>query len=148
MAFVITVWSVGCKKTLPTEPLAPIVFITPDSSGHFPGDSLPFSVKFTTDRPIDYIMALYDIDTLIDSMQASYMPTFPDTFMHMDLGKLNPRQNLYTYNGTYFIPDSLKPFTIMRFKFSFRAGSDTAIYGQNYPLGAVTYSKEVYVSIK
>jgi hypothetical protein len=139
----------GCKPDgTPSEPLEPISLVSPDTaiSRYFGGDSIPITVKFTTDRPINWILGLVDVDTLIDS--TNYTPTYPDSIFSKDLTTLNPRQNLYTYTGTFHVADTLLPFSVIRFKISFQAGSAVFYTGQNYPQGVVAYTKEFKVNVR
>jgi hypothetical protein len=146
---VITLLSINsCKTESNPQPLEPISLVSPDTpiSRYFGGDSFPVIIKFTTDRPINWIMGLTDVDTLIDS--TNYTPTYEDTLFRKDLTTLSPRQNLYTYTGHYHVADSLLPFSVIRFKVSFNAGSSTFETGQNYPQGIVSYSKEFKVNVR
>jgi hypothetical protein len=138
----------SCKKNNNPQPLEPISVVLPDSSiiTKFAGDSLPIEIKFTTDRPIDWILAKYDIDTLIDTLH--YTATYPDTFFFKGLYVPVPRTNLYTFKGTYYIPDTIPPFSVLRFKISFLAGSDTIFPGQNYARGTTGAEKEFVVNIR
>lgn len=137
----------SCKKDSTSEPLEPISLVAPDSSivRGFPGDVVPLEIKFTTDRPINWIKAMYDIDS---TNSTTYTATYPDTLFFQKLDTLDPRVNLYTYTGSYLIPDSLDPFDIVRFKVSFEAGSSTFVTGQNYPAGKVTSSKEFKINVR
>jgi hypothetical protein len=148
IAFVAGMLISGCKKTTNNQPLEPISLVQPDSviSRHFGGDSFTVQIKFTTDRPINWIMGQLDIDSFIDS--ATYVPTYPDTIFRQDLTTLSPRQNLYTYTGTYHVADSLLPFSVLYFKASFQAGSRTFETGQNYPAGIVYQYKEFKVNVR
>ena len=146
---VITLLSINsCKTENNPQPLEPISLVSPDTpiSRYFGGDSFPVIIKFTTDRPINWIMGLTDVDSLIDS--TNYTATYPDTLFRKDLTALNPRQNLYTYTGTYHVIDSLLPFSVIRFKVSFNAGRTTFETGQNYPQGVVSYTKEFKVNVR
>ncbi len=138
----------SCNKSNPSEPLEPISLVKPDTliNTNFAGDSVPVEIKFTTDRPINWILGLCDIDTMIDS--TNYTATYPDTIFLQDLTKLNPRQNLYTYTSTYHVPDSLIPFSVVRFKISFQAGDASPVYGQNYPVGVVSATKEFVINVR
>ncbi len=139
----------SCKKSPQSEPLEPISLVQPDSPTIqlFAGDSMPIQVKFTTDRPINWILGLYNVDTLIDSPY--HIPkVYPDTVFYKRLYNDNPRENLYTYSGGFRIPDSLIPFSVVRFKFSFQAGDSFPKTGQNYPVGTVGASKEFTVNIR
>ena len=151
IAFVtVTLLSINsCKNdSAPAEPLEPISLVSPDTaiSRYFGGDSFPVTVKFTTDRPINWIMGLTDVDTLIDS--TNYTPTYADTLFKQNLTTLSPRQNLYTYTGTYHVNVNLLPFSVIRYKISFQAGSATFETGQNYPQGVVSYTKEFKVNVR
>jgi hypothetical protein len=137
----------SCNKDGVTEPLEPISFIQPDSSIErlFPGDSQAFEIKFTTDRPINWIKGMCDIDSL---NQAGYVATYPDTAFFVKLDTLDPRVNLYTYTGTYHVPDSLNPYDVIRFRVSFEAGKTTFTTGQNYPAGIVGAAKEFRIDLR
>ena len=145
----ITLLSINsCKTDNNPQPLEPISLVSPDTpiSRYFGGDSFPVTIKFTTDRPINWIMGLTDIDSLIDS--AHYTPTYPDTLFRKDLTTLTPRQNLYTYTSYFHVADSLIPFSVIYFKVSFNAGKSTFETGQNYPQGVVSYTKEFKVNVR
>lgn len=137
----------GCKKDTPSEPLEPISLIHPDTSviRAFPSDIIPVEIKFTTDRPINWVKGMYDIDS---TNTTGYAATYPDTLFFQKLDTVNPRVNLYTYTGSYLIPDSLDPYDIVRFKISFEAGSSSFVTGQNYPAGKVTSSKEFRIDVR
>ena len=137
----------SCKKDIVNEPLEPIFFIEPDSSISrlFPGDNLPVEIKFTTDRPINWVKGMYDIDSL---QTAGYIPTYPDTLFFVKLDSIKPLVNLYTYTGSYHIPDSLNPYDVIRFRVSFEAGKSTFEAGQNYPAGKVSATKEFRVDLR
>ena len=137
----------GCKKDNSGEPLEPITIVKPDSAVvfYFPSDSVPMEFKFTTDRPINWILGKYDIDSL---QTAGYVATYPDTLFFKDLTTETPRVNRYDYKVTYYVPDTLRPFDHIRFKVSFEAGSSTFTTGQNYPAGKVGASKEFRVDVR
>ncbi len=137
----------GCAKTETGEPLEPISIVKPDSSivFKFPSDSVPMEFKFTTDRPINWILGKYDIDSF---QTAGYVATYPDTLFYQKLDSVLPRVNRYDYSVTYFVPDTLRPFDHIRFKVSFEAGSATFSTGQNYPAGKVGASKEFRVDVR
>ena len=138
----------SCKKSTTSLPLEPISLITPDSGIKrlFPGDTTAIKVSFTTDRPINWIRGLVDIDTLIDSI--NHINTYPDTLFAIRLDTLNPRVNLYTYTGSYRVADTFPPYTVIRFKISYQAGSVTFRTGQNYPPGLDSASKEFKFNIR
>jgi hypothetical protein len=119
----------------------------PDSSivHLFPGDDLSLQVKFTTDRPINWVKGMYDIDSL---NQTGYVATYPDTAFFVKLDTVEPRVNLYTYTGSYHIPDSLDPYDVIRFRISFEAGKSTFVTGQNYPAGIVGAVKEFRIDLR
>lgn len=151
VAFVAVILISGCKKTNDNQPLEPISLVQPDSpvTRHFGGDSFQIVIKFTTDRPINWIMGQYDVDTLIDS--TNFTPTYPDTLFHKDLTVLNPRQNLYTYTGSFHVADTLPPFSVIYFKISFQAGNSSPYVPgseQNYPSGIVYQYKEFIVNVR
>ena len=137
----------SCKKETTSEPLEPISIVLPDSSitFYFPSDSVPMNFKFTTDRPINWILGKYDIDSV---QTAGYVASYPDTLFFKDLTVETPRVNRYDYSVTYFVPDTLRPFDHIRFKVSFEAGSSTFTTGQNYPAGKVGASKEFRVDVR
>ena len=139
----------GCKKDSENEPLEPISLIHPDTSivRLFPGDNLPLEIKFTTDRPINWVKAMYDIDSF---GLAGHVPAYSDTLFFQRLDTIDPRANLFTYTGSYHVYDSLDPYDIIRFKISFEAGKSTFTSGgtQNYPAGIVTFSKEFRIDVK
>ena len=151
---VVAILSVGiisfidsCKKDVASEPLEPISFVQPDSSINriFAGDNQTLEIKFTTDRPINWVKGMYDIDSLNPT---GYVATYPDTLFFVKLDTLNPRVNLYTYNGTYNVPDSLNPYDVIRVKVSFEAGKTSFTTGQNYPAGVVGATKEFRIDVK
>jgi len=135
----------GCKKDSTTEPLEPIALIQPDSSivQLFAGDSLPLEIKFTTDRPINWVRGMYGIDT-----SGNAVGTFTDSLFYAKLDTTFPRVNLYTYTGVYNIPDSLPPFSTVRFRITFNAGNDNFLVGQNYPPGFVNGEKEFRIDVR
>jgi hypothetical protein len=138
----------SCKKNTTSLPLEPISLIQPDSGiiRAFTGSSNPIQIAFTTDRPINWVRGLVDIDTLIDSTH--YTPTFPDTLFAIRLDTVNPRINLYTYTGSYKVPDTIPAFSVIRFRISFEAGSVTFKTGQNYPQGLVSTTKEFKFNVR
>jgi hypothetical protein len=137
----------SCKKDTTSEPLEPITIVKPDSSivYYFPSDSIPMQFKFTTDRPINWIKGMYDLDT---TGATNYVPTYTDTLFFAKLDTLSPRVNRYDYSVTYFVPDTLYPFDQIRFRVSFEAGSSTFSTGQNYPAGKVSATKEFRVDVR
>jgi hypothetical protein len=137
----------SCKKDETNLPLEPIKLVKPDSAiiRQFPGDVMPIEVQFTTDRPINWIKCMYDIDSL---NATGYVPTYPDTLFFVKLDTLNPRVNLYTYTTSYTVPDLLNPYDVVRFKVSFEAGKSTFTTGQNYPAGKVSFSKEFRIDVR
>ena len=137
----------SCKKTEDNEPLEPISLVLPDTSivRQFPGDVMPIKIKFTTDRPINWVKGLYDIDT---TNSTSYVASYPDTLFFQKLDTIDPRINLYTYEGSYSVVDTLDPFDVVRFRISFEAGSATFVTGQNYPAGKVTAAKEFKIVVR
>ena len=137
----------SCKKEVASEPLEPISFVQPDSSISriFAGDDQALEIKFTTDRPINWVKGMYDIDSL---NPVGYIATYPDTLFFQKLDTLNPRVNLYTYTGSYHVPDSLNPYDVIRFKISFEAGTTTFTTGQNFPAGKVGATKEFRVDVR
>lgn len=147
LAFIAVSVISGCKQDETNEPLEPISLIAPDTSvvRPFPGDVVPIEIKFTTDRPINWIKGLYDIDT---TNTTGYVPSYPDTLFFSRLDTLDPRLNLYTYTGTYTVPDTSDAFDVVRFKVSFEAGKTSFTTGQNYPAGIVTATKEFKLVVR
>lgn len=137
----------SCKKEETVLPLEPISLVQPDTGivRQFPGDVMPIEIKFTTDRPINWIKGMYDIDS---SHTTGYTATYPDTLFFVKIDTVEPRVNLYTYTGSYSVPDFLNPYDIVRFKISFEAGKTTFTTGQNYPAGIVTGSKEFRIDVR
>lgn len=137
----------SCTKETTGEPLEPITIMLPDSTitYYFPSDSVPMKFKFTTDRPINWILGKYDLDT---TRTNGYQATYPDTLFFQKLDTLDPRVNRYEYAVTYFVPDTLRPFDHIRFRVSFEAGKSTFTTGQNYPAGKVSSSKEFRVDVR
>src|SRR5580704_17518957 len=82
----------GCHKGNDnSQPLTPLLLVTPDSaiSTVIAGDATGIQIKYTPDRPIDWILGLYDVDTLVDSV--NYMPAYHDTLFSQSLYSQNPR---------------------------------------------------------
>jgi len=131
-----------------SPPLVPIYLLSPDSAitTVIAGDSSAIQIKYTTDRPIDWILGLYDVDTLVNS--PNYVPTYPDTLFSKSLYNLNPRLNLYTYSGSFTVADTIRPFSIIRFKTLFVAGDTVFHNGQNYPAGIVSGSMEFVINVR
>lgn len=140
------VFMAGCKKDPDPLPLEPIKLVQPDTTvvRLFAGDSLPLQIQFTTDRPINWVRGMYDID----SVDGAYTPTYPDTLFFTRLDTVLPRVNLYTYTGVYRIPDTLNPFDVVRFRIAFEAGRTVFTTGQNYPAGIVSASKEFRIDVR
>lgn len=138
----------GCKKDpVLDEPLEPIALIAPDSGTirAFAGDTIPLEIKFTTDRPINWVKGMYDIDRTGSN---GYTPSFPDTLFSVRLDTLDPRVNRYTYTGTYHVPDSLPAFSVIYFDLTFEAGKNGFVSGQNYPEGIVTGEKKFKINVR
>lgn len=139
----------ACKKEEEPSPSEPIQLVTPDSSivRQFPDDVMEYEFNFTTDRPLNWVKGMYDLDT---TGVPGHVATYPDTLFFVKLDTLDPRVNLYNYKGTYQVPgDSLiLPYDVIRFRISFEAGSTTFKTGQNYPAGIVTANKEFRVDIR
>lgn len=136
----------GCKKETTELPLEPIALIKPDTTAVrlFPGDNLPIEIEFTTDRPINWVKGMTDID----SVTGAYTATYPDTFFLVKLDTVDPRVNRYTWTGTYHVPDTLDPFDVVRFRISFEAGKSSFSTGQNYPAGIVGATKEFRIDVR
>ncbi len=139
----------GCAKDEESAPLEPISLVKPEFAvvSLFPGENLPLEIKFTTDRPINWIKGMFDIDSF---GLPGHVPVYADTLFFQRLDSLDPRVNLYTYTGSYHVYDSLMPFDVIRFKISFEAGSPTFTSGgtQNYPAGVVSFSKEFRIDVR
>ncbi len=136
----------SCKKEEDSLPLEPISIALPDTAitRLFPGDSLPIKIQFTTDRPINWVLGKYDID----SVDIAYTATYPDTLFSVKLDTIDPRVNLYEWSGVYFVPDTLDPYDVVRFRVSFEAGKSTFTTGQNYPAGIVSAAKEFRIDVR
>ena len=121
--------------------------LQPDSAivTRFAGDTVPVEIKYTTDRPLNWIKCLYDIDT---TGAIGYVPTYPDTLFYYRLDTLDPRVNIYDYTQIYYIPASLRSYSVVYFKTFFEAGKSTFSVGQNYPSGIVTADKTFKVNIR
>ncbi len=110
----------ACKKAKNDVDInEPITLIAPDTTAvSLPwGGVLPIKVTYATDRAIDFVGTFYQIDTFPDS--TSFVFTYPDTLVNLNISA-NPT-NIYTYTGSYTVPDSLPNGTQIRFKTSFSA---------------------------
>lgn len=122
----------ACRKEEINDSIfEPITIQKPDTLAVrlFPGDSLPIQIAFTTDRPINWVKGMYDIDSLFP---AGYVATFPDTLFFIKLDTVLPRNNRYTYNGLYRVPDTLRAYSVVRFKISMEA--DTLHYSKQFKI--------------
>ena len=111
----------GCKKETKDVILEPITIVKPDSLSNstLPGKVIPVEIKFTTDRPINFVTGKYEIDT---TQSASHVYTYPDTLFAVQLDSdATKLTNKYSYAGTYTIPDTLQPNTIVRFRVDMKA---------------------------
>ena len=138
----------GCNKDGTKLPLEPISVVKPTGGigNPFSGDTVPIEVAITTDRPINWVLCVYDVDdSSINTVP--YVPTFPDTLFFVNLQNISPRVNLYTAMQTYHVPDTLVQFSTVKFKVSFQAGAATATYGQNYPIGVVSAQKDFILHV-
>ena len=147
IAFVAAVLITGCHKSENNQPLEPISVLQPDSPivSAFDTGMVPIQLKFTADKPLNYVIGFYDVDTLIND--STYVPTFADTLFYVNLQSLTPRINLYSWTGNYTVPGALVPFSVVRFKFMFTAGSNTGTAGQNYSVGIDTATKQIQINI-
>lgn len=112
----------SCKKEEDDELITePITLKKPDSTAVLLGwgEVLPIEVKYATDRAINYVETLYEIDSSGDPL---FVYTYPETLAHVVLDA-NPTdlKNIYTYTGNYTVPDSLPANTVIRFRTSFKA---------------------------
>ena len=110
----------ACKKNSNDVDInEPVTLVTPDTTATNLawGGVLPIKVIYATDRAIDFVQTLYEIDTFPDSI--GYVFTYPDTLAHLNISA-NPT-NIYTYTGSYTVPDSLPNGSQIRFKTSFSA---------------------------
>jgi hypothetical protein len=148
VTFATVVFLSGCKHTDNNLPLEPISIVMPDSPivTAFDGNTVPIQLQFTADKPLNYILGVYDIDTTFDS--TTYIPAYADTLFNQNLQNLTPRQNLYSWSGNFVVPDTLRPFSIIRFKFAFTAGSNGGTEGQNYSVGIDTATKQLIINIR
>jgi|JI9StandDraft_1071089.scaffolds.fasta_scaffold134195_2 hypothetical protein len=125
----------GCKKETKDVVLEPITLVKPDtlSLTSLAGKVIPVEVKFTTDRPISFVTGKYEIDT---TQSASHVYTYPDTLFAVQLDSDNTKlSNKYSYSGSYTIPDTLQPNTIVRFRVDMKAQT-------------LNYQKEFKVTIR
>ncbi len=138
----------GCNKDGVKLPLEPISIVKPTGGigNQFAGDTVPIEIAITTDRPINWVLCVYDIDDS-STHTVPYVPSFPDTLFFTSLQNISPRVNLYTATQTYHIPDTLVQFSTVKFKVSFQAGAATATYGQNYPIGVVSAQKDFILHV-
>jgi len=111
----------SCKKETKDVILEPISIVKPDSlsNSSLAGKVIPVEIKFTTDRPINFVTGKYEIDT---TQSASHVYTYPDTLFAVQLDSdATKLTNKYSYTGSYTIPDTLKPYTVVRFRIYMKA---------------------------
>lgn len=110
----------GCKKTTDEIISEPITLVKPDTTSLylFPANVQPIEVKFTTDRPINWVKGMYEIDT---THALGYNYTYPDTLFVNNLDSMGIKDNKYTYTGSYTVPDTLDALDVVRFKISMKA---------------------------
>lgn len=120
----------SCKKNSEDPILEPITIVSPDSTIVYVGrgKTQKIELKFTTDRPINYAQALYEVDT---TGNANYTYSYPDTlfFERLDSAGMTPN-NKFDYVGGYTVPDSLRNGDKVRFKATFKA--DKLIYNKEF----------------
>ena len=111
----------SCKKETTETILEPITLVSPDSTTVFikRGTTQKIDIKYTTDRPINYVQILYEVDTTGD---ANHVYTYPDTLFYLNFDSTGAApSNKYNYVGAYTLPDTIKLFDKVRFKTTFKA---------------------------
>ena len=111
----------SCVKSINDGYTEPITVISPDSlqlSNLAPGSVQAIQIQFTTDRPILWARAFYQIDT----PGAAISTVYPDTLFYLILDTISSKlSNKYSYTGSYTIPDSAAALTNIRFDVQFKA---------------------------
>lgn len=114
----------SCKKDVSDGIVEPITIVKPDSltTYQYAGGTQRIQIQFTTDRPINNVTCRYQIDT---SGTASFLYTYPDTLFAVRLDSPSSLlNNKYTYSGSYRVPDSLLPQTVIRFDVKMKASGN------------------------
>lgn len=133
----------SCKKTESDGITEPITISNPDSTSIFllPGKEQPIEIKFTTDRPIQYVKGMYEVDS---SLMAGHVYTYPDTLFYtkLDSADNTNRVNKYTYTGKYTVADTLLGGEIIRFRISMQAKNP------DVATSVLNYQKEFKITVK
>ncbi|MCW3126667.1 MAG: hypothetical protein JWO03_2325 [Bacteroidetes bacterium] len=114
----------SCKKDTGDGIVEPITINKPDSliAYNYAGGTQKINISFTTDRPINKVTGMYQVDT-IEHPAAWY--TYPDTLFYVILDTIPSKlSNKYTYSGTYHIPDSLPVLSVIRFDIKMKASGN------------------------
>ncbi|MFN8276405.1 MAG: hypothetical protein U0T84_02890 [Chitinophagales bacterium] len=132
----------SCKKTAVDNTSEPITIVEPDSVSvrRLPGFVQNIQIKFTTDRPIQYVKGMYELDS---AEIAGHVYTYPDTLFYtvLDSPGVTTKVNKYTYNGSYHVPDTLLGGEVIRFQISMQAKNDAAS-------SVLNYTKEFKIGVK
>ncbi|MFN8309629.1 MAG: hypothetical protein U0T73_06670 [Chitinophagales bacterium] len=132
----------SCKKTSEMAISEPITIVTPDSNfiRLLPGRDQPLDIRFTTDRPIQFVKGMYEIDSV---EIPGHVYTFPDTLFYtiLDSVGVTTKVNKYQYTGTFHVPDTLLGEEIIRFRISMQAKNDAAS-------STINYQKEFKIGVK
>ncbi|MBS1685733.1 MAG: hypothetical protein JSS76_13305 [Bacteroidetes bacterium] len=114
----------SCKKDVSDGIVEPITIVKPDSliKYQYAGGTQQIQIQFTTDRPINNVTCKYQIDS---SGNASFNYTYPDTLFAVRLDSPSSLlNNKYTWTGSYRVPDSLLPQTVIRFDVKMKASGN------------------------
>ena len=114
----------SCKKETSDGITEPITINKPDSliAYQYAGGTQKINISFTTDRPINYVSGMYQVDT-IDHPVGYY--TYPDTLFYIRLDSTASQlSNKYTYAGSYRVPDSLPSQSVIRFDIKMKASGN------------------------
>ncbi|MBS1593308.1 MAG: hypothetical protein JST90_03230 [Bacteroidetes bacterium] len=114
----------SCKKDVSDGIVEPITIVKPDSliKYQYAGGTQQIQIQFTTDRPINNVTCKYQIDS---SGNANFNYTYPDTLFAVRLDSPSSLlNNKYTWTGSYRVPDSLLPQTIVRFDVKMKASGN------------------------
>lgn len=129
----------SCKKNTDDGIVQPITIVKPDTLLLYAnaGSTQQINIQFTTDRPIDYVLGRYQIDS-VDNVNNVY--SYPDTLFYTILDTIATKlSNKYTYSGAYQIPDTLKPLNIVKFDIKMKASgnpsnTDTLYYEKQFKI--------------
>ncbi|MBS1624615.1 MAG: hypothetical protein JST83_11380 [Bacteroidetes bacterium] len=113
----------SCKKDVSDGIVEPITIVKPDSliKYQYAGGTQQIQIQFTTDRPINNVTCKYQIDT--SGILTSF--TYPDTLFAVRLDSPSSLlNNKYTWTGSYRVPDTLLPQTVIRFDVKMKASGN------------------------